>query len=120
MVPKTGQSIRGEIMKKSFNKSVLQVFDHIEEGIHIIDKKGIIFYYNQYASKIDGIDRDRAINRHLLEVYPSLSHDSSTLLRVLASGQPIIREEQTFYNYKGEKITTTEAYQQTYSPRFPR
>ncbi len=56
--------------------------------------------------KIDGIERDRAIGRHLLEVYPSLNFETSTLLTVIKTGRPILKKEQTFINYKGEKITT--------------
>lgn len=94
-------------MKKLFQKeNILEILDHVEEGIHIIDKNGRIVYYNKYAQKIDGVDRDKALGRHLLEVYPSLSHETSTLLTVIKTGKPILKKEQTFINYKGERITT--------------
>ncbi|SHD76207.1 sigma-54 interaction domain-containing protein [Schnuerera ultunensis] len=89
-----------------FRENILEILDHIEEGIHIIDKNGKIVYYNLFAQKIDGIDRDKAVGRHLLEVYPSLSYETSTLLTVIKTGKPILKKEQTFINYKGEKITT--------------
>ena len=84
----------------------MEILDYIEEGIHIIDKNGRIAYYNKFAQKIDGVERDRAIGRHLLEVYPSLNFETSTLLTVIKTGRPILKKEQTFINYKGEKITT--------------
>lgn len=87
-------------------ENILEILDYIEEGIHIIDKNGRIVYYNKFAQKIDGIERDRAIGRHLLEVYPSLNFETSTLLTVIKTGRPILKKEQTFINYKGEKITT--------------
>ena len=89
-----------------FKENILEILDYIEEGIHIIDKNGRISYYNKFAQKIDGIEREKAIGRHLLEVYPSLSHETSTLLTVMKIGKPIFKKEQTFINYKGEKITT--------------
>jgi arginine utilization regulatory protein len=89
-----------------FRENILEILDYIEEGIHIIDHRGRIVYYNIFAQKIDGIDRDKAIGRHLLEVYPSLTYETSTLLTVMKTGDPIFKKEQTFINYKGEKITT--------------
>jgi len=86
--------------------NISEVLDYIQEGIHIIDNNGKIIYYNKFAQKIDEIDREKAIGRHILEVYPSLSHDTSTLLKVIRTGEPILDVEQTFVNYKGDKITT--------------
>lgn len=94
-------------MKKLFQKeNILEILNHIEEGIQIIDQKGRIVYFNKFAQNIDGINREKAIGRHLLEVYPSLSHESSTLLTVIKTGKAILKKEQTFVNYKGKKITT--------------
>ncbi|MBU5437010.1 sigma 54-interacting transcriptional regulator [Tissierella sp. MSJ-40] len=89
-----------------FRENILEILDYIEEGIHIIDKSGKIVYYNLFGQSIDGIERERAIGRHLLEIYPSLTEETSTLLTVMKTGESIHKKEQTFLNYKGEKITT--------------
>ncbi|MGF7058927.1 sigma-54 interaction domain-containing protein [Brassicibacter mesophilus] len=89
-----------------FRENVLEILDYVQEGIHIIDNSGKIVYYNKFAQKLDEIDREKAIGRHILEIYPSLSYDTSTLLNVIRTGKPIFNAEQTFINYKGDKITT--------------
>lgn len=89
-----------------FRENILEILDYLEEGLHIIDKNGIIVYYNKFAQGIDGIESDKVLGRHLLEVYPSLTDETSTLLTVIRTGEPIHKKEQTFLNYKGEKITT--------------
>src|SRR5690554_1226407 len=89
-----------------FRENVLEILDYLEEGIHIIDKNGIVIYYNKFAQGIDGVESDKVIGRHLIEVYPSLTEETSTLLTVIRTGVPIYKKEQTFLNYKGEKITT--------------
>ncbi len=89
-----------------FTENIFEILNHIEEGIHIVDKNGMVVYYNPFAQKIDGIERDKVIGRHLLEVYPSLNHQTSTLLRAMETGKAISKKEQEFLNYKGEKITT--------------
>lgn len=89
-----------------FKENILEILDYIEEGIHIVDKTGNIIYYNTFAREIDGIELDKSVGKHLLEIYPSLNDSSSTLLTVIRTGEAIYRQEQTFVNYKGEKITT--------------
>jgi len=89
-----------------FRENIMEILDYLEEGVHIIDKNGIIVYYNKFAQGIDGIEREKVVNRHLLEIYPSLTEETSTLLTVIRTGEPIYKKEQTFLNYKGEKITT--------------
>lgn len=89
-----------------FRENIFQILDYIDEGIQIIDKRGKIIYYNKFVERLDGVDRDKVIGRHILEVYPSLSYDTSTLLKVIKTGEPIFNVEQTFTNYKGDKITT--------------
>lgn len=89
-----------------FDDNVYDIFDALEEGITIIDTKGKIVFLNKKAQLLDNIDFNIAKDRHILEVYPSLSQKTSTLLNVLNTNTPINDNIQTFTNYKGEKITT--------------
>lgn len=93
-------------MEKKYFDSLIQAIEIIDEGIHIIDASGRIVYYNTAAKYLDEIDVDKAIGRHILEVYPSLTFETSTLLRVIRDGKPIYNVEQNFVNYKGDKIST--------------
>lgn len=94
-------------MKKLFfQENMVEILDYLEEGLHIIDENGKIIYYNSFAQEIDGVDEQNAVGRHLIEIYPSLNEETSTLLTVIRTGEPILKKEQTFVNYKGEKITT--------------
>ncbi len=94
-------------MKDIFLKeNIEEIFNYLEEGLHMIDSSGKILYYNDFAKRIDGVDPKKAVGRHLIEIYPSLDENTSTLLTVIRTGEPILRREQTFVNYKGEKITT--------------
>lgn len=93
-------------MEIKYFEALIQAIDIINDGIHIVDASGKIVYYNVAAKQLDEIDVDKAIGRHILEVYPSLSFETSTLLRVLRTGKPIYNVEQNFNNYKGDKIST--------------
>lgn len=89
-----------------FRENILEILNYLDEGIHIVDKNGKIVYYNSSAQGLDGIDSEKAIGRNLLQIYPSLTEETSTLLTAIQTGAPILKKQQTFINYKGEKITT--------------
>lgn len=90
-----------------FSKRNMEIIlDYVGEGIQIIDPRGRIIYYNRTAAELDDINKEDTIGRHILEIYPSLSPDTSTLLQAIRTGKPIFNNQQTFINYKGKKITT--------------
>ncbi|HOS69768.1 MAG TPA: sigma 54-interacting transcriptional regulator, partial [Bacillota bacterium] len=94
------------MLNSLFKENIEDILDNIEEGIHIVDSSGIIVYYNRFAAELDNINPEEAIGRHILEIYPSLTEDTSTILRVIKTGKPILNYEQSFKNYKGIQITT--------------
>lgn len=81
----------------------------IDEGIHVVDPSGVTVFYNEAAGRNDGLRPDEVVGRHLLEVFPSLTAQTSTLLKVLHTRQPILNQQQTFANYKGRRVTTINA-----------
>ena len=86
--------------------ALIEAIEIINDGIHIVDASGKIVYYNPSAKQLDEIDAEKTIGRHILEVYPSLTFETSTLLKVLKTGKPLYDVEQNFVNYKGVKIST--------------
>ncbi len=91
-------SMQREIMKKILN--------HIDEGIHVIDNHGISIMYNSTMAELEDMKEKDVLNRPLLEVFPSLNEDSSTLLNVLKTETKIINHPQTYLNNKNIEITT--------------
>src|SRR6056297_1146568 len=93
-------------MKEKYYEAIIQVLDYIDEGIQIVDENGKIVYYNKTARLYDGIDDETALGRHILEIYPSLTFETSTLLKSMRTLSSILNQEQNFINYKGDKIST--------------
>lgn len=86
---------------------VLQnILHYIDEGIHVIDNKGNTILYNDAMARLEGLDKESVINKNILDIFPSLDENSSTLLTVMNTGRPIVNRNQTYLNYKGNKITT--------------
>ncbi|MGG4461023.1 sigma 54-interacting transcriptional regulator [Brevibacillus porteri] len=78
----------------------------IDEGIHVVDANGITIFYNHVAAKLDGLTSEEVLGKPLLEVFPSLDRQSSTLLRVIDSGESIYNQTQTYKNWKGMRVET--------------
>jgi arginine utilization regulatory protein len=93
-------------MEDKYYESLIEILDYIDEGIQVIDNQGKIVYYNKAARIFDGIEGQTAIGRHFLEIYPSLSNETSTLIKSMETMHAIFNEQQDFINYKGDKITT--------------
>ncbi|MCL4425109.1 MAG: sigma 54-interacting transcriptional regulator [Firmicutes bacterium] len=103
MVALGGENRWGGQEAEPFLKAILE---SVEEGIHAVDLRGITVFYNQAAARLEGVEQDEILGQDLLQVFPSLSRETSTLLRVLDTGQPIVDQQQTYTNFRGKQITT--------------
>lgn len=74
-------------MKENFKQTDL---------ICIVDKKGNILYYNNYNDVCNKLGSNDVIGMPLLEVYPWLSNETSTVLKVIEKGEPIVNELQCY------------------------
>jgi arginine utilization regulatory protein len=82
------------------------IIDYISDGVMQIDAEGRIVYCNKNTAILDEITIEDSVGKYLLEVYPSLNPETSTLLKVLHTGTPMLNVEQSFNNYRGIGITT--------------
>lgn len=89
-----------------FEHIVQSILPHIEEGIHVIDEKGKTILYNSAMADIEGLEVDHVMGRYILKVFPSLNEDTSTVLKVLKTGETIKKYKQSYLNLKGKKIST--------------
>ncbi|MFK2825515.1 sigma 54-interacting transcriptional regulator [Bacillus sp. B190/17] len=78
----------------------------IDEGIHAVDANGMTIFYNHVAAKNDGVKKEEILGKHLLEVYPSLCASTSTLMKVMQTGEPICNQHQSYYNIRGVLVDT--------------
>lgn len=78
----------------------------IDEGIHVVNTEGKTIFYNEVAATHDGMDVKEVQGKYLLDVFPSLTEDSSTLLKVIKTGKPIYNQTQVYMNLHGTRIDT--------------
>ncbi|SHH13811.1 sigma-54 interaction domain-containing protein [Tepidibacter thalassicus] len=91
---------------KDYLKLMQKILHHIDDGIHVIDKDGNTIIYNKSMADLEGMNEKDVLNKKLLDIFESLDKESSTLLRVLESGEIIENKKQTYLNKYGKEITT--------------
>jgi arginine utilization regulatory protein len=82
------------------------ILKSIDEGIHVVNTEGKTIFYNTVAAKHDGLDPKEVLGKHLLDVFPSLTKESSTLLKVIHTAKPIYNQTQVYQNVHGRRIDT--------------
>lgn len=77
----------------------LNVDKNTVEGIMLINKDGVIEYYKNYESvrKTPENFEKEVIGRHLLEVYPELTDETSTVMRTLRTGKVTVGSRQRLF-----------------------
>ena len=78
----------------------------IDVGVHLIDNKGITIFYNDKMAETDGFNREQVIGKNLFDLFPSLTNETSTFIKVLQTGMEIREKIQTYVNVTGKRITT--------------
>lgn len=79
--------------------------EHVAVGVHAIDKKGKTIVYNKKMKEIEGFDFEELADRSLLEMF-RFDRNQSTLLEVIQTGTAVLNVKQTYWNRKGQEITT--------------
>ncbi len=95
-------------MKKiDLNKIIMQnILHHANIGIHVIDNERRTVIYNKVMAQLEGLDTSQVVEKDILEIFPSLNEETSTLIKVLHTGETILNSTQSYLNFKGQRITT--------------
>jgi arginine utilization regulatory protein len=88
-----------------YKKILKMVTDNIDDGIFIVNQTGEVVFYNESADNQAGVNFENAIGKNILDIFPKLTKESSTLLRVMDTKEPIIGHIQNYYNYNLRKVT---------------
>lgn len=82
------------------------VLDAIDAGVHVVDSKGRTIFYNKKMSEIEGMNKADVLEKNIRDVFSFHQNGGSTLLEVLESREQITNVRQSYFNNKGQEITT--------------
>ncbi|QHM73826.1 sigma-54 interaction domain-containing protein [Mixta intestinalis] len=95
-------------------KMFSRFFDLIHQPLAVINERGEYVYYNQESADLDGYTIERAMGKHLLDVYPTMKESQSTMLSSLKNGEEFIGHYQIYYNARGQAVD----YQHSTAPLY--
>lgn len=81
------------------------ILKYKKQGIIVVDNNGDIIYLNEINGSIFETDPKYAIGKNILDIFDGMTKKDSTLHSVLETGKPIINNIQTFYTFKGNRVT---------------
>ena len=91
------------------------LLESLELGVHAVDMDGRTVFYNRWAGKLDGLEPVEVIGKHVLDVFPSLTEETSSLLRVLKNQENISHEQQSYRNFRGDVVHTSNTTRPVFS-----
>ncbi|MFE8696729.1 sigma-54 interaction domain-containing protein [Cytobacillus sp. FJAT-53684] len=91
-----------QLKNKIFNK----ILKEIDIGIHAVNHEGKTIIYNKKMAEIEGMDFEDVLDKDLLDVFSFHNNEDSTLMQSLIKGEKIFHAKQTYFNNRGQEITT--------------
>ncbi len=82
------------------------ILKSIDEGIHVVNTEGETIFYNEVAARHDGMEVKEVLGKYLIDAFPSLTAETSTLLKVMKTKKPIYNQTQVYLNMHGTRIDT--------------
>ena len=73
------------------------------DGILIVNKQGVIEYHSMPMPAY--YTHEDTVGNHILDIYPSLTEETSTILTVLRTGIPSYQKVQRLINDRGQNVT---------------
>lgn len=83
-----------------------RILDEVNVGIHAVDETGKTIIYNKKMMQMESMDLHDVIDKNLLDVFMFKDDQSSTLVKALQEGKITTNVKQTYFNNKGQEITT--------------
>ncbi|QIB67831.1 AAA domain-containing protein [Aminipila butyrica] len=80
------------------------IYDKLD-ALLITNREGIIEYSTKFDTQDKSIKNEGYTGKSILEVYPSLTEETSSHFRVMRTGEPIVDERQTLTDLNGRAYT---------------
>ena len=90
-------------MLRRYVEQIMSLYNYID-GLIIVNKDGKVEFFSTFRSDINSLKEEEVIGKHILEVYPDLTEETSSVMSVLKTGTPIFNQYQRIKNFLGEEL----------------
>lgn len=92
--------------KEYYEKIIRELIELIDEGVYIVDGKGVGCFYNDKMASMEKVNVDDVLKKTFSDAFPEVRNTDSTMLKALLKGEPTLKKQQTYKNFYGKEITT--------------
>lgn len=95
-------------MSEKYIEQILNIYNHVDTII-LTDDKGYITFFITYRPDVNPHRPKNMVGKHMLEAFKTLTEETSSVMRVIKTGEPILNEIQEFPydSYVVRSINTT-------------
>lgn len=94
-------------MKKEYYEKIIEeLIKLIDEGVYVVDKKGIGRFYNDVMASMEKVNIEDVLGKTFHDAFPQVRNNDSTMLKALLNGEATVKSQQSYKNFYGKEITT--------------
>ena len=95
-------------MSEKYIEQILNIYNHVDTII-LTDDRGYITYFITYRPDVNPNRPKNMVGKHMLEAFKTLTEETSSVMRVIKTEEPILNEIQEFPydSYVVRSINTT-------------
>jgi arginine utilization regulatory protein len=89
-----------------YKKIIEELVNLLDEGVYIVDDKGVGIFYNKAMADIEQIKVKDVLGKEYHKAFPGVKVGDSTMFRALKRGEKTMGKQQTYLNLYGRNVTT--------------
>lgn len=84
---------------------VITSMENFADGIMVVDQNARVVYMRKYRPDLVPLRESEIIGRNILEIYPGLTEETSTLYKALKTGESTLNRKEPLTTYDGVTMT---------------
>ena len=94
-------------MKKEYYEKIIEeLIKLIDEGVYIVDKRGVGRFYNDVMASMEKVNMEDVLGKKFHDAFPEMRKNDSTMLKALIKAEATVGQQQSYKNFYGKEITT--------------
>ena len=94
-------------MKKEYYEKIIEeLIKLIDEGVYIVDKRGVGRFYNDVMASMEKVNMEDVLGKKFHDAFPERRKNDSTMLKALIKAEATVGQQQSYKNFYGKEITT--------------
>ena len=94
-------------MKKEYYEKIIEeLIKLIDEGVYIVDKRGVGRFYNDVMASMEKVNIEDVLDKKVHDAFLEMRHNDRTMLIALIKAEATVGQQQSYKNFYGKEITT--------------